>query len=271
LGQARVYRSIAVERLKKNIGGYRGETIDIPKVLREIEQAAAGKNWARDIVPLPSSTQAQPLNFIAYRRQVKSARTRFYLSTGIHGDEPAGPLAALQLLQEDRWPADASIWLCPCLNPTGFSLNRRENFQGIDLNRDYRHFQSEEVRAHVAWLQQQPSFDLSLCMHEDWESNGFYVYEVNPDQRPSLAGKIIEAVAKVCPIESAALVDNWPAENGVIRPNIKPDERPQWPEALYLVTNKSRLSYTAEAPSDFPLTTRVAALVAAAHTVLDSL
>ncbi len=260
-----------MERLAKNIGGYRGETIDIPKVLREIEQAVAGKNWARDIVPLPSESAPLPLDFRACRRLPESARTRVYLSSGIHGDEPAGPLAMLQLLQEDHWPADAAIWLCPCLNPTGFLLNRRENFRGIDLNRDYRHLQSEEVRAHVNWLQQQPPFDLTLCLHEDWESQGFYVYEVNPDQRPSLAGKIVEAVAKVCPIESASRVDNWPAENGVIRPNVNPAQRPQWPEAIYLVTHKTRLGYTLEAPSDFPMPTRVAALVTAVHTALDSL
>ena len=144
-------------------------------------------------------------------------------------------------------------------------LNRRENFRGIDLNRDYRHLQSEEVRAHLDWLKQQPRFDITLCLHEDWESQGFYIYEVNPDQHPSLAGKIIEAVAKVCPIEKAQLVDNWPAENGVIRPNVNPAERPQWPEALYLITNQTRLGYTMEAPSDFPLPTRVTALVTAAE------
>jgi murein peptide amidase A len=260
-----------VEPLPKNIGGYRGETIDAPKVLREIEQAAARKNWARDAIPLASGTADQPLPFIAWRHQTESARNRVYLSTGIHGDEPAGPLTALRLLQEDRWPADAAIWLCPCLNPTGLTLNRRENSRGIDLNRDYRHLQSEEVRAHVDWLQLQPRFDIALCLHEDWESHGFYVYEVNPEQRPSLAGKIIATVANVCPIESARLIDTWPAENGVIRPSVNPAERPQWPEALYLITNKTRLSYTMEAPSDFPLPTRVAALVAAVRTVLDSL
>jgi murein peptide amidase A len=260
-----------VERLAKNIGGYCGETIDIAKVLRDFEQAVAGKNWVRDIVPLPSSTATQPLDFIAYRRPVEPTRIRVYISTGIHGDEPAGPLAALLLLRDDLWPADAAIWLCPCLNPTGFMLNRRENFQGIDLNRDYRHFQSEEVRAHQDWLKQQPRFDISLCLHEDWESHGFYVYEVNPDQRTSLAGKIVEAVAKVCPIESAPLVDNWPAENGVIRPNLNPADRPKWPEALYLVTHKTRLSYTMEAPSDFPMPIRVTALVTGVRAVLELL
>ncbi len=260
-----------MERLAKNIGGYRGEAIDIPKVLREIEQAVAGKNWARDIVPLASSTAAQRLDFIAYRRPAESVRNRVYLSAGMHGDEPAGPLAVLQLLQEDRWPADAAIWLCPCLNPTGFPLNRRENFRGIDLNRDYRHLQSEEARAHVDWLEHQPRFDIALCLHEDWESHGFYVYELNPDQRASLAAGIVEAVAKVCPIERAPLIDKWPAENGVIRPPVNPAERPQWPEALHLITHKTRLSYTLEAPSDFPLPTRVAALVTAVRAVLDML
>ncbi len=269
-----------MERLAKNIGGYRGEAIDIPKVLREMEQAVAGKNWVRDIVPIDngqliidnaSSTAAQPLNFIAYRRITDPTRNRVYLSAGIHGDEPAGPLAVLQLLQEDRWPADAAIWLCPCLNPTGFLLNRRENFRRIDLNRDYRHLQSEEVGAHVDWLQQQPRFDIALCLHEDWESHGFYVYELNPDQQTSLAGKIVEAVAKVCPIEHAPLIDKWPAENGVIRPRVNPAERPQWPESLHLITHKTRLGYTLEAPSDFPLPARVAALVTGVRTVLDVL
>jgi hypothetical protein len=260
-----------VERLGKNNGGYRGETLDLPQVLGEMEKAAAAKHWARDIVPLDSEPAAQPLNFIACRRTVESPRKRVYLSAGIHGDEPAGPLAALQLLQEDRWPADMAIWFCPCLNPAGFTLNRRENSHGIDLNRDYRHLQSAETRAHVNWLQHQPDFDLSLCLHEDWESNGFYLYELNPDQRTSLAAGIVAAVAELCPIESAPLIDNWPAENGVIRPRINPAERPQWPESLHLITHKTRQSYTFEAPSDFPLPGRVAALVTAVRTALRAL
>jgi len=245
-----------VQRLGQNIGGYHGETIDIQRVLQQIDQAVAGKNWVRDA------------DFLALRRLNPSARVRVYISTGMHGDEPAGPLAALQLLQEDIWAADAAIWLCPCLNPTGFPLNRRENADGVDLNRDYRHLESAEVRAHVAWLQRQPRFDTSLCLHEDWESNGFYVYELNPDNRPSFAGKILDAAGQHCPVDMSPLIENWPAHNGVIRPDAIPADRPQWPEALYLITHKTRQSYTMEAPSDFPLAARVAALVAGVRAVL---
>ena len=54
---------------------------------------------------------------------------------------------------------------------------------------------------------------------------------------------------------------NGTATAGVIRPQFNPSDRPQWPEALYLITHNSTLGYTMEAPSDFPLPTRVAALV----------
>jgi len=142
----------------------------------------------------------------------------------------------------------------------GFTLNRRENDRGIDLNRDYRHFKSDEVQAHVKWLKSQPHFNLTLCLHEDWESHGFYVYELNPDRRPSLARCIVEAVARVCPIDLSPQIEGREANGGVINPNLDPNSRPEWPEAFWLLQNKTRQSCTLEAPSDFPLETRVSAL-----------
>jgi murein peptide amidase A len=123
----------------------------------------------------------------------------------------------------------------------------------------------------VDWLQRQPRFDVTLCLHEDWESNGFYVYELNPDHRPSFAEKILEAAAKFCPVDTSPLIEDWPAQNGVIRPQVNPADRPLWPEAMYLLTQKTRQSYTMEAPSDFPLAVRVAALVAGVRAVLAAL
>ena len=46
----------------------------------------------------------------------------------------------------------------PCLNPDGFMLNTRGNADGIDLNRDYRHLETDEITAHVRWLERQPKF-----------------------------------------------------------------------------------------------------------------
>jgi hypothetical protein len=257
-----------MQRLGKNLGGYLGETIDIRAVLRDVELAAQAHGWRSEICH-----QMGELKLLAFQRAAtcgisESLSTaqraeRIYISAGIHGDEPAGPLAALRLLRENQWPAKVDLWLCPCLNPTGFALNRRENDKGIDLNRAYLHLGAEETRAHVAWLNRQPGFDLCLCLHEDWESHGFYVYELNLGGQPSLAHAMVEEVAKVCPIDPSEMIEGRPAQGGIIRPSTDPRSRPDWPEAFYLITHKARLSYTLEAPSDFPLASRVNALVAA--------
>jgi len=270
---------LRVERFGKNHGGYHGETIDIRAVLHDIEIAAQQHGWTSEIyhdtgefkllalrhppfsicnpILRPEATEGRPQSVI-----------RIYISTGIHGDEPAGPLAVLRLLQENKWPANVELWLCPCLNPMGFVLNRRENDRGIDLNRQYRHLETAETRAHIAWLERQPQFALCLCLHEDWESHGFYVYELNPENRPSLAEAMITRIAEVCPIDLSEIIEDRPAKGGIIRPNLDPQKRPQWAEAFYLIVNKTRLSYTLEAPSDFPLTTRVNALVAGVNAAL---
>jgi hypothetical protein len=175
-----------------------------------------------------------------------------------------------RLLQENRWPEGFDLWLCPCLNPAGFLLNRRENAEGADLNRDYLQPKTKETEVHIGWLQRQPSFDLCLCLHEDWEAHGFYIYELNPDHRPSLAEAVVARVAEVCPVDYSETIEGRPAQGGIIRPNLDPRTRPQWPESFFLLTHKTRLSYTLEAPSDFPLDVRVAALVTGVNTALES-
>lgn len=247
-----------MQRLGLNRGGYCGERIDIDRVLAEIRDIAGRHGWRCEDIP---GSGATPL--IALTRLSRSEGRRFYLSAGIHGDEPAGPLAVRQLLEEDQWPEDAGLWVCPCLNPEGFRLNRRENEQCIDLNRDYRHLESAPIRAHVRWLERQPSFDACLCLHEDWESHGFYLYDVNPDGLTSRAEAMIAAVRLVCPIDLSSEIEGRAASGGIIRPSIDPATRRQWPEAFYLIQHQTRLCYTLEAPSDFPLAMRVKALVAA--------
>jgi protein MpaA len=248
-----------VQRLGRNINGYFGETLDIGAVLADCLVAAQTHGWTMEqIHPEPRSI----VGFVRKSSSDSSRSPRVYISTGIHGDEPAGPLAARQLLQENQWPAGLDLWFCPCLNPSGFPLNRRENAEGVDLNRDYLNPKTAEVGAHITWLQRQPAFDLSFCLHEDWESQGFYVYELNPNHLPSMAEVIVARVAEVCPVDPSDIIEGRPAKSGIIRPEFDPRSRPLWAEAFFLITYKSPRSYTLEAPSDFPLSVRVAALVA---------
>jgi hypothetical protein len=265
-----------MQRLHQNHGAYRGETVDIRRVLDELETTARATGW--DVKVFHSTNE---FKWLALHRPASASPPpqpkRIYLSAGIHGDEPAGPLAILRLIAKNQWPPDAEIICCPCLNPAGFAANRRENQDGVDLNRDYLRPTSAEIAAHLRWLEPQLPFTASLCLHEDWEAHGFYVYELNPDERPSLAEAMVAAVERVCPIDRSELIEGRPANEGIIRPCLDPSTRPQWPEAFWLITHKTRLSYTLEAPSDFPLATRVnalvtgvqAALAALQHTVTD--
>jgi len=150
------------------------------------------------------------------------------------------------------------------LNPTAFLKGTRENDHGFDLNRDYKDLKSAEIRSHIAWLQRQPNFNMTICLHEDWESTGFYLYELNPQQRPSLAEKMISAAARVCPIDPAAIIDGREiSAPGIIRPISDPLLRENWPEAIYLRAHHSSLTYTLESPSALPLPQRIASLRAA--------
>jgi protein MpaA len=253
----------SVQRLGRNRHGYEGEHIEVDEVFAATRAAAKRHGWATD------SIEPAELSRPAFSRPAATAGAlRCYLSAGIHGDEPAGPLAALRLLEENRWP-DLNLWLVPCLNPAGFRARTRGNAEGIDVNRDYRHFRTAEARGHVEWLQRQSNFELTLMLHEDWESHGFYTYEVNPRGAPSLAPAMIEAVRPFCPVDDSTVIDGREvSEPGIIRPLLTPAERPEWPEALWLIVNKSPLSYTMEAPSDWPLSIRVNALVLAVRAAL---
>jgi predicted deacylase len=200
---------------------------------------------------------------IALTKRSPGPRPRIYLSAGIHGDEPAPPLALLSLLESGTLDTRAVWFICPLLNPASLARGVRESAAGIDLNRDYRHFESPEVRAHVGWLRRQPDFDLAVCVHEDWESTGFYLYELNPDDRPSLAPAMIKAASKACPIDMSPVIEGREAKGGIIRQKLDPEAREKWPESIYLQVNHTRLSYTIESPSALPLETRIAALKAA--------
>ena len=200
---------------------------------------------------------------------------RVYLSAGIHGDEPAGPAAIVALLDQDLLGAGCDWTLLPLLNPEGLARQTRENADGLDLNRDYLRLSSPEVRAHRRWLATSGAFDLAVCLHEDWESRGFYLYE-NPSEEThqamdAVGPRLIAALeADGYPIENAVEIDGFPACHGVIFPHEgTADGRPdalaedENPEALHLWQHHHAHLFTLETPSSLPLDGRVAMHVAA--------
>ena len=181
-----------------------------------------------------------------------------YLSSGMHGDEPAGPQALLELMQA-RFFDDRFHWMiCPVLNPTGLAAGTRENSRGIDQNRDYKSCQAPEVCAHISWLRKQRLPSVFLSLHEDWESSGFYYYEINLGVEAPERERLMEAVAPYFPPEPASVIDDHEVTGpGWIFHSEHPDLPDGWPEAIYLARAGCPLSLTFETPSSLPLERRV--------------
>lgn len=232
-----------------------------PEFLPAFERAAVEAGFSCEVL---AETSAGPL--VAWRRAGKGPRV--YLSAGIHGDEPAGPLALLALMQEGFFAADVDWAICPALNPTGLAVGSRDNADGLDLNRDYRLQQSPEATAHAAWLASSPAPEMFLSLHEDWESKGFYLYEINLGaDRPERTRRIIASVSPWFPPEPGPDIDgHTPREAGWIFHEAEADVPEGWPEAIYLAKLGCSLSFTFETPSHAQLATRVEAQCAAVRT-----
>jgi murein peptide amidase A len=99
------------------------------------------------------------------------------IAAGVHGDEPAGPWALLELVESAMLDTRLRYRILPCTNPSGFDAQTRENAQGVDVNRSFGgNGRTPEARAALAFLRPQ-SFALSIDLHEDCDADGFYCYE----------------------------------------------------------------------------------------------
>ncbi len=249
-------------------------TFDPPSYVRDIEAAAQAGGWTiRHLSPTASATRP----WLQRAAQTGPDAPHVYLSAGIHGDEISGPLALLDMLRQPEFFATFNVTMFPMLNPDGLLKNLRENGDGIDLNRDYRDSKSAEILSHIEALKTLGRFDAAMMLHEDFEGIGAYLFELNDSLPPTLGSDIIAAMGGHVPIDPRPEIDEFPAHGGVIsRKEIVAlsgpiEDRPDWPEAIYLSVNHTQVAYTTETPKPFPLGQRVQAQIAAVKTLLDML
>jgi murein peptide amidase A len=99
------------------------------------------------------------------------------IAAGVHGDEPAGVWALLELAETHALDPRCSYRLWPCTNPSGYEAGTRANAEGLDVNRTFAGTGgSPEARAVLA-ANTGVTFALSLDLHEDRDAVGFYCYE----------------------------------------------------------------------------------------------
>lgn len=144
-------------------------------------------------------------------------------AAGVHGDEPAGPWALLQLAEENELDPRFSYRIWPCTNPSGYAQGTRESIDGDDVNRSFgRGGQTPEARA-IVMSNRNRKFGISFDLHEDVDADGFYCYEYGS---PQLGGAMVDAVrAAGFPVQDLAQCDLGAPfaaaqlDDGVVRPS----------------------------------------------------
>lgn len=199
---------------------------------------------------------------VAFHLAPANPRARVYISAGVHGDEPAGPMAVLELFRRRAFHPEVAYHIVPVVNPLGLQAKTRENGDGVDINRSFGPTPSTpEAAALQGWLGEQ-QFDLALCLHEDYGAQGFYLYELTPahlpaadprraTMRPSPARSLLAVGAEYLPLDLSPLIDDMPNDQGLMQP---PQERlAEWmddiPEAVHLLRRHTPWCFTTETPS----------------------
>lgn len=183
-----------------------------------------------------------------------------YLSAGIHGDEPAATEALLAWAEGNATRLnELPLLIFPCLNPWGLERNVREDETGLDLNRHF-HDTGHAVISAVKREAAPHRFAATVHLHEDYDAEGFYLYELTRG-KDRWGRALIAAASGAVPPDPRARIDGSRADRGHIHRKAAPGHFSEigFPEAIWLFAEHTGRSFTIETPSEFALAERVAA------------
>lgn len=203
----------------------------------------------------------------------KGNPNRVLISAGIHGDEPAGVEAVCTFLENkahQQFLADWEFTILPCINPTGYEAGTRNNHDDIDLNRKFNETPSPREVIYVQSVLNQ-SYLLDLELHEDEDSDGYYLFQKNQGPKVSSLGRtILERVKPIHAINQAEEIEGYHAESGLLSRLSDPDDMEWWPMALYAYTQGCGHVFTLESSPAFPMEVRVQAHLTAIQAALET-
>ncbi len=117
-----------------------------------------------------------------------------HLTSGVHGDEPAGPWALLSSVEGGLLDSAFAYRIWPCTNPSGYRAGTRVNADGNDVNRSFSESVSTPESRAIMAENRERRFVVAMDLHEDFEAEGFYCYEPVVDGRAPLSEAILEAI-----------------------------------------------------------------------------
>ncbi len=219
-------------------------------------------------VKLQTLTVIQDVKVHWLETQGQGTAAAIYLSSGVHGDEAAAAWGLLLWAEENEALLKTQRFLImPCLNPVGFMGNTRADHRGLDLNRRF-HLEDDEICGPWRRLLRGRALGLGLCLHEDYDGQGCYVYELS-SLRPPLSQAIMARLRTILP-DPRRTIEGSRAAMGVIQRKKAPVRLPGMPEAIILHDFGCPLTLTFETPSEFGLDDRARAQVEFINAVLSA-
>lgn len=145
---------------------------------------------------------------------------RVGIFAGVHGDEPSGVDAALELLQQlhkDPQPAlGYELFVYPVCNPWGYAHDARWLKSGADMNREFWRG-SDEIEVLVLEGQlMKLAFDGIVSLHADDTSPGLYGFVKGHQLTRHVLEPSLEAAARFLPRNFDKSIDNFHANAGII-------------------------------------------------------
>jgi len=212
-----------------------------------------------------SSAQTYSLPRFTVRGPNSSDPIRIGVFAAIHGDEPAGALAAAAFLQEITQAPELIenflVHIYPLCNPTGFEDNTRHSRRGKDLNREFWKSSAEpeiEILEHELRTQH---FNGIIQLHADDTSDGLYGFVRGHTLTENLLRPALAQAEKFLPRNINATIDGFAARDGIIYSGY---------EGILAAPMQSEPPFEIvfETPHHAPMDLQVQALVIAVRTIL---
>ena len=268
----------------------------VDRILAALRKSEHLTIWHQTDIPATSTPikgSQYPLYCLHYTAKQNSSL--IYVSAGIHGDEPAGVECAvrlIELLADDEqhnfltFPLDAYNWLIsPCDNPYGYERNIRENAAELDLNRMFKIPNQCPETAFIAeslqrkrcantqkllgqnTIEKRGIIELALDLHEDSDSDGFYLWERRTSQCFPIGNAVVKNVGRLCAINREPLIEDHRNENGVITLLDKVTTK-GWTRGRYLAEQVNTRCLILETPTELDWETRIAVHMIAIQTAV---
>lgn len=218
-----------------------------------------------------------PIWMVSYR-PFKQGLKKILINGGVHGNEPAGSKYTLQLIDAIADDPEKfnqfEIDIIPIVNPWGWVHDIRHNQEGIDINRDFASFNSQEAEIIKRGLVGK-SYDLMLDLHEDPRADGFYLWQYGLENK-TISEQVVSRIQSMAyPIEQNISFIALKTKNGIIDApmwGIKYTELTrQMSIANYYRRNHSQRVYTVETPTRLPLEDRLIMQRTAVEMIIESI